>query len=38
MKRPHVVILSRGDGEALLKWLEGDALTTDDRRVLGLVL
>jgi transposase len=38
MKRPHAVILSRGDGEALLKRLEGDALTTDDRRVLGLVL
>jgi hypothetical protein len=38
MKRPEEVKLSREDGEALRRRLEGDALTADDRRVLGLVL
>jgi transposase len=38
MKRPAEVKLSREDGEALRKRLEGDALTADDRRVLGQVL
>ena len=38
MKRPEEVKLSREDGEALRQRLEGDALTADDRRVLGQVL
>ena len=38
MKRPEEVQLSREDGEALRTRLEGDALTADDRRVLGQVL
>ena len=38
MKRPAEVQLSREDGEALRQRLEGDALTADDRRVLGQIL
>lgn len=38
MKRPEDVILSREDGEALLARLDANALTDDDRRVLGKVL
>jgi len=38
MKRPEDVTLSREDGEALLARLEADALTAEDRRVLGKVL
>jgi hypothetical protein len=38
MERPDEVHLSRQDGEALLKRLQGDALTTQDRRVLAQVL
>ena len=38
MKRPEEVKLSREDGEALRTRLAGDALTADDRRVLGQVL
>jgi len=34
MQRPEEVNLSREGGEALIKRLEGDALTGDDRRVL----
>jgi hypothetical protein len=38
MKRPQEVNLSREDGEALRTRLASDALTADDRRVLGHVL
>jgi transposase len=38
MKRPEDVTLSREEGEALLARLEADALTAEDRRVLGKVL
>jgi len=38
MKRPEEVILSREEGEALLERLERNALTAEDRRVLGKVL
>jgi hypothetical protein len=38
MKRPAEVKLSREDGEAVRQRLEGNALTADDRRVLGQVL
>jgi len=38
MKRPADVILSREDGEALLARLDANALTDEDRRVLGKVL
>jgi rubredoxin len=38
MKRPDEVKLSREDGEALRQRLDSDALTADDRRVLGQVL
>lgn len=38
MKRPEEVHLSREDGEALRKRLDGDALTAADRQVLGQVL
>jgi transposase len=38
MKRPDEVKLSREDGKALRQRLDGDALTADDRRVLGQVL
>jgi hypothetical protein len=38
MKRPDEVTLSREDGEALRQRLDSDALTADDRRVLGQVL
>ena len=38
MQRPDEVTLSRAEGEALIKRLEGDALTADDRCVLVLVL
>jgi len=38
MKQPEDVQLSREDGEALLARLEANALTADDRRVLGKVL
>jgi hypothetical protein len=38
MKRPDEVKLSREDGEALRKRLEGDTLTAHDRQVLGHVL
>ena len=38
MERPDEVHLSRQDGEALIKRLQGDALTAQDRRVLELVL
>jgi len=38
MNRPEDVTLSREEGEALLARLEADALTAEDRRVLGKVL
>jgi transposase len=38
MKRPQEVKLSREDSEALMKRLEGNALTPEDRHVLGQVL
>lgn len=38
MKQPDDVQLSREDGEALLARLEANALTAEDRRVLGKVL
>src|SRR5919201_4559504 len=38
MERPDEVDLSRQDGEALIKRLQGDALTAQDRRVLEQVL
>jgi hypothetical protein len=38
MQRPDEVKRSREEGEALIKRLDGDALTADDRRVLALVL
>src|SRR5438876_2366782 len=38
MKRPEEVTLNREDGEALIERLEKDALTAEDRRVLGKVL
>jgi hypothetical protein len=38
MKRPADVTLSREDGEALLARREANALTDEDRRVLGKVL
>jgi transposase len=38
MKQPEDVQLSREDGEALLARLEANALTADDRQVLGKVL
>src|SRR6185436_2605042 len=38
MKQPEDVQLSREDGEALLARLEANALTANDRRVLGKVL
>ena len=38
MKRPEEVQLTYEDGEALRTRLDGDALTADDRRVLGQVL
>jgi rRNA maturation protein Nop10 len=38
MERPDEVNLSRHDGEALIKRLQGDALTAQDRRVLEQVL
>jgi hypothetical protein len=38
MKRPEDVTLSREEGEALLARLEADALSAEDRRVLGKVL
>jgi hypothetical protein len=38
MKRPEDVILSREDGEALLARLDANALTAEDRQVLGKVL
>jgi transposase len=38
MKPPDEVKLSREDGEALRQRLDSDALTADDRRVLGQVL
>jgi hypothetical protein len=38
MERPDEVNLSRQDGEALIERLQGDALTTQDRRVLEQVL
>lgn len=38
MKRPEDVNLSREEGEALLVRLEANALTAEDRRVLGKVL
>jgi transposase len=38
MKRPEEVTLSREEGEALLVRLEANALTAEDRRVLGKVL
>jgi transposase len=38
MKRPEEVTLSREEGEALLERLERNALTAEDRRVLGKVL
>jgi hypothetical protein len=38
MKRPEDVRLSREEGEALLARLEANALTAEDRRVLGKVL
>ena len=37
-KRPEEVTLSREDGEALIERLEQDALTAEERRVLGKVL
>jgi transposase len=38
MKRPEEFTLRREDGEALRKRLDSEALTADDRRVLGHVL
>lgn len=38
MKRPEDVTLSREEGEALLARLEANALTVEDRRVLGKVV
>jgi transposase len=38
MEQPDEVNLSRQDGEALIKRLQGDALTAQDRRVLAQVL
>ncbi|MGH8526729.1 MAG: IS66 family transposase, partial [Gammaproteobacteria bacterium] len=38
MKRPEEVTLSREEGEALIERLERDALSAEDRRVLGKVL
>jgi len=38
MQRPEDVTLSREDGEALLARLDANALTDDDRRILGKVL
>src|SRR5918911_4501132 len=38
MERPDEVHLSRQDGEALIKRLQDDALTAQDRRVLAQVL
>jgi len=38
MKRPEEVTLSREEGEALLARLDANALTAEDRRVLGRVL
>src|SRR5262245_27533041 len=38
MEQPAEVPLSRQDGEALIKRLQGDALTAQDRRVLEHVL
>jgi transposase len=38
MEQPDEVHLSRQDGEALIKRLQGDALTAQDRRVLEQVL
>jgi hypothetical protein len=38
MKRPEDVTLSREDGEALIERLGKDALTAEDRQVLGKVL
>lgn len=38
MERPDEVNLSRQDGEALIKRLQDDALTAQDRRVLAQVL
>jgi hypothetical protein len=38
MKRPEEVTLSREEGEALLARLDANALTAEDRRVLGKVL
>jgi hypothetical protein len=38
MERPGEINLSGQDGEALLKRLQGDALTAQDRRVLEQVL
>jgi transposase len=38
MKRPDEIKLSREDGVALRQRLDSDALTADDRRVLGQVL
>src|SRR5919204_6354494 len=38
MEQPNEVNLSRQDGEALIKRLQGDALTAQDRRVLEQVL
>jgi transposase len=38
MKQPEEVTLSREEGEALLVRLEANALTAEDRRVLGKVL
>src|SRR5512147_2428024 len=38
IKRPEDVQLSREEGEALLERLERNALTAEDRRVLGKVL
>jgi transposase len=38
MKRPDAITLNHEDGEALRQRLDGNALTTDDRRMLGQVL
>ena len=38
MKRPEEIILSRGEGEALIERLEGNALTVQDWQVLVQVL
>src|SRR5215471_3769669 len=38
MEQPDEVNLSRQDGEALIKRLQGDALTAQDRRVLEQAL